>query len=59
MDLIMLVLGLAILGFLVYLITTKIPMDPMIKYAIQIIVVIVVIIYLVKRFGHDVPNVMG
>ena len=41
MDLIILILGLALLGFLVHLITTKIPMDPMFRMAILIIVVVV------------------
>jgi uncharacterized membrane protein len=59
MDLILLVLGLALLGFLVYLITTKIPMDPMMQYAIQIIVVVAVVIYLVHRFGNHIPNMLG
>jgi heme A synthase len=59
MDLILLVLGLALLGFLVYLITTKIPMDPMLQYAIQIIVVVAVVIYLVRRFGDNIPNMLG
>ena len=58
MDLIMLVLALAIIGFLVWLITTKIPMDPMFKTAIQIIVIIVVILYLIKRLGGNIPNVL-
>lgn len=58
MDLIMLVLGLALLGFLVHLITTKIPMDPMFRYAILIIVIIVVVLFLVRQFGGSVPNVM-
>jgi hypothetical protein len=58
MDLILLVLGLALLGLLVHLITTKIAMDPMIKYAIQIIVVVAVVIYLINRFGHHVPNML-
>jgi hypothetical protein len=59
MDLILLILGLALVGFLVYLITTKIPMDPMFKYAIQIIVLVVVVIYLVRMLGGTIPNVMG
>lgn len=58
MDLIMLVLVLALLGFLVWLITTKIPMDPMFKVAIQIIVIVVVILYLLRRFGGLIPNVL-
>jgi len=58
MDLIVLVLALALLGFLVWLITTKIPMDPMFTVAIQIIVVVVVILYLIRTFGGSVPNVL-
>lgn len=54
----MLVLVLALVGFLVYLITTKIPMDPMFKLAIQIIVVVAVILYLVRRFAGNVPNLL-
>ena len=58
MDLIMLVLVLALIGFLVWLITTHIPMDPMFKIAIQIIVIVAVILYLIKRFGGGIPNVL-
>jgi hypothetical protein len=58
MDLIMLVLVLALVGFFVYLITTKIPMDPMFRLAIQIIVVIVVVLYLIRRFGGGIPNLL-
>jgi hypothetical protein len=57
MDLVILVLVLSLIGFLVYIITTKIPMDPMFRLAIQIIVLIVVILYVVRRFG-GLPNVM-
>jgi uncharacterized membrane-anchored protein len=57
MDLIMLVLVLAIIGFLVWLITSKIPMDPMFKIAIQVIVLIVVILWLIRRFG-GLPNLL-
>jgi hypothetical protein len=58
MDLILLVLGLALIGFLVWLITEKIPMAPMFKLGIQIIVAVVVILYLVRRFGGAIPNVL-
>jgi hypothetical protein len=58
MDLILLVLGIALLGFIVWLITTKIPMDPMFRYAIQIIVLVVVVIYLVRILGGHIPNVL-
>lgn len=58
MDLIMLVLVLALVGFLVWLITTHIPMPPIFKVAIQIIIVVVVILYLLRRFAGSIPNVM-
>jgi len=57
-DLIFLVLALALVGFLVWLVTTKIPMDPMFRLAIQIIVIIVLVLYLLKRFGGGLPNVL-
>jgi hypothetical protein len=59
MDLVVLVLMLAVIGFLVWLIITKIPMPEMFKIAIQIIVVIAVILYLIRRFGGSVPNVLN
>lgn len=58
MDLVMLVLVLALVGFLIYLITTYIPMPPIFKTAIMIVVVIVVILFLIKRFAGDVPNLL-
>jgi hypothetical protein len=54
----MLVLVLAIVGFVVWLITTRIPMDPMFRLAIQIVVLIVIILWLLRRFGGGIPNVM-
>ena len=59
MDLIILVLGLALLGFLVWLITTKIPMDNSFKVAIQIIVLVAVVLYLLNRFGAHIPNFLS
>ena len=58
MDLLMLVLMIALVGFVVYLITTHIPMPPMFKTAIQIIVVVALILYLLQRFGGGLPNVL-
>lgn len=58
MDLIMLVLGIAVLGFLVWLITTKIPMDPIFRIAIYAIVTIVLLLFILRQFGGTVPNVM-
>lgn len=58
MDLIMLVLVLALVGFLVYLITTYIPMPPIFKTAITVIVVVAVILFLIQRFSGGVPNLL-
>lgn len=49
------ILGIALVGFLVYLIITYIPMPDIFQKAIIVFVVIVVILYLVKLFGLDVP----
>jgi len=57
-DLILLVLVLALLGFFVHLITTKIPMDATVRVAIQIIVVVAIVLYLLRRFGAQIPNVL-
>lgn len=58
MDLILLVLVLALIGFLIYLIITHVPMPPIFKIAIQVIVVIAVVLYLIRRFGGGLPNVL-
>ena len=58
MDLIILILGIAVLGFIVWIITTKIPMDPIFRMAIYAIVTIVLLLFIVRQFGGAVPNVM-
>lgn len=58
MDLIILVLGLAILGLLVWAITTYIPMEPIFKTIIYIVVAIALILFLVRQFSGTVPNVL-
>ena len=57
MDLVILVLVVALVGFLLWIITTKIPMDPTIRMAIQVIAAIVIILYVVRRLGI-LPNVL-
>lgn len=56
MDLILLVLGLAAVGFLVWLLTTKVPMDPVFRYLIYAVVVLAVVLWLLRRFGGTIPN---
>lgn len=51
-----LIILLALVGFIVYLITTYIPMPPVFKTIIYVIVAIVLILYLMQVFGiGDVP----
>lgn len=57
MDLVVLVLVLALIGFLIFLITTKVPMPPYWSVVIQIAALIVIILYLIARFG-GLPNVL-
>ncbi len=58
MDLIITVLGIAFIGFLVWLITEKIPMDHMFRIVIYVVATIVMVLWLISRFGGAVPNVM-
>jgi hypothetical protein len=58
MDLIILVLVASVIGFLVYLITEKIPMDPMFKMSIRLLALIVLVLWIFSRFGFKIPNVM-
>lgn len=51
-----LVLGLALLGLVLYLIETYIPMDATIKVVIRVVIVVCVIVYLAQLFGvADLP----
>lgn len=58
MDLIMLVFALALIGGLVWAITTYIPMPSIFKTVIQIIAVVVMFLYLLRALGTSIPNVM-
>lgn len=59
MDLIILVLLLAIIGCAVWAITTYIPMPPVFKTVITVVVVVAVILFLLRRLGASIPNVLG
>jgi hypothetical protein len=50
-----LLLTVAIVGFLVYLIVTYIPMPDIFKTVIIAIAVIVLILYVLRIFGLDIP----
>ena len=50
-GLVMMILVLAVIGVCLYLLFHYVPMDPPIKIAIQVIVVICVILWLLRSFG--------
>jgi hypothetical protein len=58
MDLVILVLGLALIGAAVWALTTYIPMNAIFRVAIYAVVTIAIVLYLVRRFGSSVPNVL-
>ena len=58
MDLILLVLVLCIIGFVVWLLTTKIPMDPIFRTVIYVVVAIVLVLWVLRQFGSGIPNVI-
>lgn len=58
-DMIGLLLVLVILGVCLYLAETYIPMDPVIKTVIRVVVVLFAIVYLLRAFGvadFDLPR---
>jgi hypothetical protein len=55
MGLIGLLIVLAVVGFLVWLLTTYVPMPDPIKQVIIVIVVIVMILYVLQLFVGDIP----
>lgn len=58
MDLIWLVLIIAAIGFIVWLITHHITMDPLFKVLIYVVVGIFMVLWLLRQFGQTIPNVM-
>jgi hypothetical protein len=54
-GLVLLVLALAVLGFLVHLITTKIAMDDTFKQLIQLAIVVLVVLYLLAVIVGQAP----
>lgn len=57
MGLIELVIVLAVVGFLLYLVTTYIPMEPMIKRIIVGVVIVVVAIWLIQLILGPLPDI--
>jgi len=59
MDLIYLVLGIALIGLLVWAITTYVPMEPVFRTIIYIVAAVALTLWLVRHFAHSVPNVLN
>jgi len=57
MDLIVLLLVVAAIGFVVFLITTRIPMPPFWATTLQVVALILVVLYLLRYFAV-LPNVL-
>ena len=58
MDLIILILGIALIGFIVWIIESQVPMPPVFKYIIYVILVVAAVMFLVRQFAGTVPNVL-
>ncbi len=58
MDLVLLILGIALIGVLVWAITNYLPMPPVFKNIIYVVAAIVLILFLVRQFSGSVPNVL-
>jgi uncharacterized membrane protein len=57
MDLVLLVVIAVILGFVIWILTTQVPMPPMWAKAIQVGALIVFLLYILTRFMR-LPNVL-
>ena len=51
MDLITVIVALAVVGVLLWLLNTKVPMDGTIKQIINVVVIIIVVLWLLQGFG--------
>lgn len=51
MDPISIIVGLIVIGIVLWLVNTYIPMDPKIKQILNIVVIIVVILWVFSAFG--------
>ena len=59
MDLILLIIGIAVAGFLVWVITTKIPMDTIFRTIIYVVIAIALILFVARQFRGSIPNVLN
>jgi hypothetical protein len=54
MSLISLIVALVLVGVVLYLIETYVPMAPPIKTVLRIVVVLVLVLWLLQAFGFDI-----
>ena len=57
MDLVILVIIIAAIGFLVWLVTNRIPMPPLWATTLQVVALILVVLYLLRYFAV-LPNIL-
>lgn len=57
MDLISLIIVLIVIGVILYLVNTYIPMDEKVKTILNIVVLIVLVLWLLKLFVGDMPYI--
>lgn len=56
MDLFSLIIILVVVGLVLYIINTFIPMQPQVKQILNVVVIIVLVIWLLSLFVGSVPN---
>lgn len=57
MDLLILICVVALVGFLIYTITTHVPMPPGWATALQVLALVVIVLFILTRFVN-LPNVL-
>jgi hypothetical protein len=56
-DLILLIVICVVIGFVVWVLTTQVPMPPVWAKAIQVLALVVLVLYILTRFVN-LPNVL-
>ena len=49
----------ALIGLLTWIVTTYIPMDPIFRIIIYVVVAVALVLFLVRRFAGSVPNILN
>jgi hypothetical protein len=56
-DLLLLIVVCVVIGFIVWVLTTQVPMPPVWAKAIQVLALVVLVLYILTRFVN-LPNVL-